>query len=93
LEDKSSVWIEGDKESVWAVITTEDNLSRWYAPGSSWEIPNLEVGETANFTLMPSVHNNLTEKLRMSLTIEKLVPYHEFFLLLDSKQTPISFVM
>ena len=62
-EDKSSILIDGEKETVWNAITDEDKLSQWYAPGSPWEIPNLNVGEKVTFTLMPSVHNNLTEKL------------------------------
>jgi hypothetical protein len=92
-EDKSSVLIDGEKETVWHAITDEDKISRWYVPGSPWGIPNLIVGATATFTLMPSVHNNLTEKLPMSLTIETVNIYEEFSLYIDSLQTLISFVL
>ena len=44
-EDKCSVLIDGDKETVWNAITDEDKLLQWYVPGSPWEIPNLNVGE------------------------------------------------
>jgi hypothetical protein len=45
------------------------------------------------FTLMPSVHNKLTEKLPMSLTIEKIIPYEEFSFYSDLQQTLISFIL
>src|SRR3954447_26555592 len=90
-EDKSSVWIDGDKKTVWNAITDEDKLSQWYAPGSPWEIPNMKVDEKVTFTLMPSVHNNLTEKFPMSLTIKSVNTYEVFSLYLDSHQTLISF--
>ena len=38
-EDKSSVWINGDKEIVWSAITDAKKLTKWYAPGSPWETP------------------------------------------------------
>ena len=92
-EDISSVWIDEEKETVWNAITDANKLSQWYAPGSPWEIPNLHVGEKVFFTLMPSVHNNLTEKFTMSLTIEIINPYREFSLYLDSQQMLISFML
>lgn len=91
--DISSVLINGDKETVWNAITNEDKLLQWYAPGSPWEIPNLKVGEKITFTLMPSDHNNLTEKYPMSLTIEKIIPYQEFSLYLDAQQMLLSFTL
>ena len=78
---------------MWNAITDEGKLSQWYVPGSPWEIPNLIVGEKVTFTLMPSVHNNLTEKLPMKLTIENVNPYQEFSLYLDTQQSLISFVI
>jgi uncharacterized protein YndB with AHSA1/START domain len=89
-EDKSSVWIDSNKEKVWTAIINEDKLTQWYAPGSPWEIPSLNVGEKITFTLMPSEHNNLTEKLPMTLTIEKVDTYQEFSFRLDSQQMLIS---
>lgn len=92
-EGKSSILIDGDIVTVWNAITDEGKLSQWYVPGSPWEIPNLIVGEKVTFTLMPSVHNNLTEKLPMKLTIENVNPYQEFSLYLDTQQSLISFVI
>ncbi|MEH7012145.1 SRPBCC domain-containing protein [Neobacillus niacini] len=93
IEDISSILIYGDIESVWNAITEEDKLTKWYAPGSPWKIPNLREGENVSFTLMPSVHNNLSEKHPMSLTIEKIIPYKEFSLFLDAMKMLISFVL
>ncbi|WP_231687490.1 SRPBCC domain-containing protein [Bacillus sp. FJAT-22090] len=93
MEDISSVWIDGDIETVWDAITEEKKISRWYVPGSLCEIPNLKIGEKATFTLMPSVHNNLSEKLTMPLTIVVLRTYKEFSLYLNSQQTLLSFVI
>lgn len=92
-KDTSSVWIDGEKETVWNAITDANKLSQWYAPDSPWKIPNLSVGEKVFFTLMPSVHNKLTDKHTMSLTIETLNPYQEFSLYLDSEQLLISFML
>ncbi|MFD6207344.1 SRPBCC domain-containing protein [Peribacillus sp. NPDC060253] len=92
-EDICSILIDGDKETVWNAITNEDKLSQWYVPGSPWKIPNQNVGEKVTFTLMPSVHNNLTEKLLMSLTIIKVTIFQEFSLYLDSQQLLMSFVL
>ena len=92
-EDKCSVLIDGDKETVWNAITDEDKLLQWYVPGSPWEIPNLNVGEKMVFTLLPNAHNNLTEKFPMPLTIEKIIPYQEFSFQVDLQQIIISFVL
>ncbi|MEI4771315.1 SRPBCC domain-containing protein [Psychrobacillus sp. FJAT-51614] len=93
IDKISSVWIHGDKETVWNAITEEKKISQWYVPGSPWMIPNLKVGEKVTFTLMPSIHNNLSEKLPMSLTIAVLNTYKEFSLYLESQQTVLSFVL
>ncbi|KON69802.1 hypothetical protein AKG34_14325 [Peribacillus butanolivorans] len=92
-EDKCSILIDRDKETDWNAITNEDKLSQWYVPGSPWKIPNLNVGEKVTFTLMPSVHNNLKEKLLMSLTILNVNTFQEFSLYLDSQQMLMSFVL
>ncbi|PLR66390.1 hypothetical protein CYJ36_19545 [Bacillus sp. UMB0893] len=90
---KSSVWIDGNKETVWKAVTDEDKLSQWYAPGSPWDIPDLKVGEKIIFTLMPSAHNNLKEKLPMFLTIEKVSTYEEFSFYADTQQILISILL
>ncbi|QNG61884.1 SRPBCC domain-containing protein [Bacillus sp. PAMC26568] len=90
---KSSVWIDGNKETVWKAVTDEDKLSQWYAPGSPWDIPNLKVGEKIIFTLMPSAHNNLKEKRPMFLTIEKVSTYEEFSFYADTQQILISILL
>ncbi|KAA0966332.1 hypothetical protein FQ087_08880 [Sporosarcina sp. ANT_H38] len=91
--DRSSVLINGDKETVWDAITNENKLLQWYAPGSPWKIPHLKTGEKVTFTLMPSAYNNLTEEHQMSLTIEKVITYQEFALYLDSQQLLLSFIL
>lgn len=89
----SSVLINGDKETVWHAITNEDKLLQWYAPGSSWKIPNLKVGEKVTFTLKPSVHNNLKDEYPMTLTIENVIPYQQFSLYLDAQEMLLSFTL
>ena len=89
----NTVLINEDLETVWDAITDEKKLSEWYVPGSFWVIPKLSVGEIVIFTLMPSVHNKLTEKLPMTLTIKKLHPFKEFTLYLDSQQMLLSFFL
>src|SRR5690606_13579787 len=92
-EDKSTVWIRGDKESVWRAITDAEKLTEWYAPGSSWEIPKLEPGEKVTFTLKPNKQNELQEELPMTLTIKNVVPYEEFSLYVDMHEILLTFKM
>ncbi|MFZ7103750.1 MAG: hypothetical protein ACOWWO_13995 [Peptococcaceae bacterium] len=92
LETNSFIMIDGDIEAVWDALTNEDKLTKWYAPGSPWKIPKLQVGEKILFTLMPNAHNNLTEKLPMFLTIEKVIHCREFSFYLDAQEI-ISFVI
>ncbi|MFE5318374.1 SRPBCC domain-containing protein [Paenibacillus sp. NPDC056579] len=92
-EANSTILIVGDVETVWNALTDQRKLTQWYVPGSPWEIPKLKSGEKMTFTLKPNAHNKLTEKLPMSLTIEKVIPLHEFSFYVDSNQTLISFVL
>jgi len=89
-EDQSSIWINSNIEKVWNAIIDQDKLSKWYAPGSPWEIPNLSVGEEMTFTLMPSIHNHLTNKVIMILTIERIKSLEEFSFSLSTPYTLIS---
>lgn len=38
---------------MWEVITNPEQLTVWFAPGSTWEIPALEVGGSAKFYNTP----------------------------------------
>lgn len=92
-EDKSSIFIDMDRSIVWDAIIDENQLSKWYAPGSFWKMPKQSVGEKAYFTLMPSVHNNLSEKVQMTLTITKVTTYQALSFYLDSQQSLLSFAL
>lgn len=72
--DRNSVLIQENQETVWNAITNDEIISKWYAPGSKWNIPNLQVGEKAIFVLMPSAHNKLkeNESIPMSFTIQEV---------------------
>ncbi|MGE7090627.1 SRPBCC domain-containing protein [Lysinibacillus sp. NPDC048646] len=89
-EDNSSIWIDASLETVWHAITDAQQLTKWYTPGSTWEIPRLEAGEQIIFTLMPNVHNQLTEKLPMTLTIKNVNFHQEFSLYLEIPETLIA---
>jgi|LSQX01.3.fsa_nt_gb hypothetical protein len=92
-EDKSTVWIYGDKEKVWQAITDAEKLTQWYAPGSPWEIPNLKTGEKVIFTLKPNKYNHLREDLPLTLTIKDVVPYEKFSLYVELHDTILTFNM
>ncbi|MGE6513950.1 SRPBCC family protein [Lysinibacillus sphaericus] len=89
-ENKSSISIDASLEKVWQAITDAELLTKWYAPGSTWEIPRLEAGEQMIFTLMPNSHNQLTEKLPMTLTIENVSIHQQFSFYLDIPETLIA---
>lgn len=87
MSGTSSIIIQADRETVWEAMTNDKNFSKWYAPGSKWSIPNLEVGETAMFTLMPSAHNQLKEgeSIPMSFEIKKSDSKSSVFLFLKGR--------
>ncbi|MGK7377032.1 SRPBCC family protein [Planococcus sp. 1R117A] len=87
-DETRSVFIEADPETVWMALTNDENFSAWYAPGSVWRIPELEVGCKALFTLMPSEHNQLEEgeHVDMSFTITEVVPHSRFSYTADEDQ-------
>lgn len=48
-----SIWIAAPRERVWRAVTDSEQLSQWYAPGSTWEIPVLKVGGIGKFYNTP----------------------------------------
>ena len=88
-----SVFIDADPETVWNSIVKDGRFSTWYAPGSSWQIPKVEAGEKALFTLMPSDHNSLEEgeNVQMSFTITEVLPLERFSYASDSDGTVFTF--
>ncbi|MGZ9819495.1 SRPBCC family protein [Peribacillus simplex] len=91
--DRNSVLIHKNQEAVWNAITNDENISKWYAPGSKWNIPKLKVGEKAIFVLMPSAHNNLkdNESISMSFTIQEVIPNKTFSYSSDSDNLVFTF--
>lgn len=89
-EEKSSIWIDANSATVWRAVTEEQQLSQWYAPDSTWDIPKLEAGEQITFTLMPNEQNQLSEKLPMNLTIQHVIPNREFSFYLEVPETVIA---
>lgn len=89
----SSILIEAKIDKVWHAITEEQSLSRWYAPGSTWDIPILTAGEKMTFTLMPNAHNQLSEKLPMELTIQQVKKNEEFSFYLEVPETLIAITL
>ncbi|WP_350300136.1 SRPBCC family protein [Peribacillus frigoritolerans] len=91
--DRNSVLIHENQETVWNAITNDEIISKWYAPGSQWNIPKLQVGGKAIFVLMPSAHNNLkeNESIPMSFTIQEIIPYERFTYSSDSDKLVFTF--
>ncbi|MEQ6353587.1 SRPBCC domain-containing protein [Lysinibacillus sp. M3] len=91
--EKSSIWIDASIATVWRAVTEEAQLSQWYAPNSTWEIPKLEPGEEIVFTLLPNEQNQLAEKLPMVLTIKHVTPNREFSFYLGIEESLISILL
>jgi len=89
----SSIWINAEVEKVWQAMTEEPSLSQWYAPGSTWDIPKLATGEKMTFTLMPNVHNQLSEPLPMQLTIQQVKKHEIFSFYLEVPETVIAMTL
>ncbi|WP_427110368.1 SRPBCC family protein [Lysinibacillus xylanilyticus] len=92
-QEKSSIWIDASIATVWRAVTEEQQLTQWYAPDSTWEIPKLKAGEEIIFTLMPNEHNQLSEKLPMVLTIKNVTPNREFSFYLGIEESLIAIVL
>lgn len=84
--DRNSVLIHENKETIWNAITNDEIISKW-------NIPKLQVGEKAIFVLMPSAHNNLkeNESIPMSFTIQEIIPYERFSYSSDSDKLVYTF--
>ncbi|MDM5233287.1 SRPBCC family protein [Lysinibacillus pakistanensis] len=93
MKENSSIWIDASIDKIWQAITDEQQLSQWYAPGSTWKIPSLVAGEKIIFTLMPNAHNGLTEKLPIILTIKNIIQNQEFSFFLDVEETLIAILL
>ncbi|WP_155590874.1 SRPBCC family protein [Lysinibacillus cavernae] len=89
----STIWIDAEIEKVWQAITEEQSLTRWYAPGSTWDIPKLAAGERMTFTLMPNAHNQLSDPLPMQLTIQQVNKYEVFSFYLEVPETVIAITL
>ncbi|PJO43707.1 SRPBCC family protein [Lysinibacillus xylanilyticus] len=92
-QEKSSIWIDASIATVWRAVTDEWQLTQWYAPDSTWEIPKLEAGEEMIFSIMPNEHNQLSEKLPMVLTIKNVTPNREFSFYLGIEESLIAIVL
>ncbi|WP_433596327.1 SRPBCC family protein [Lysinibacillus xylanilyticus] len=92
-QEKSSKWIDASIATVWRAVTDERQLTQWYAPDSTWEIPKLEAGEEMIFSIMPNEHNQLSEKLPMVLTIKNVTPNREFSFYLGIEESLIAIVL
>lgn len=89
----SSIWINAEIDLVWQAITEEQSLCKWYAPGSTWDIPKLAAGEKMTFTLMPNAHNQLSEQLPMELTIQQVKKDEAFSFYLEVPETLIAITL
>jgi uncharacterized protein YndB with AHSA1/START domain len=67
-----TIWLATSRERVWQAVTEPEQLAQWFAPGSPWEIPQLEVNTTVKF------HNTPTEILLA--TIQTADPPQQFAL-------------
>lgn len=79
LAVERSVWVAASRERVWRAVTEPEQLSQWYAPGSPWEIPALQVGATATFYLTPNAYNDMNPETLLA-TIEVVDPPRQFTL-------------
>jgi len=65
-----SIWIDAQQSKVWRAVTDPEMLEQWYAPGSPWEISELQPGAAVFFHLKPSPHNQLSDTLTIEGRIE-----------------------
>lgn len=89
----SLILINAGIDDVWQAITEEQSLSKWYAPGSTWDIPKLAAGEKITFTLMPNAYNQLSEQLPMELTIQQVKKNETFSFYLEVPETVVAITL
>lgn len=75
-----TIWVEAPCERVWLAVTKAEQLSLWYAPGSPWEIPELEVGALVYFHHSPNAYHSGTEVVTLRAQIVTVDRPHRFAL-------------
>lgn len=73
-----SIWIEAMPERAWQAVTIGEQLTQWYSPGSPWEVPKLEVGETVYFHHSPNEYHAGAEVVTLKAKIVELIGGHTF---------------
>lgn len=85
-----SIWINAPQDRVWRAVTEAEQLSRWYAPGSPWGIPELREGAKLYFHHTPNEHHSGTEVVTMAAKIEKLEPPNRFAVRWEDEPTMVT---
>lgn len=65
-----SIWIDAPIERAWKAVTNDEMLTKWYSPGSTWKIPDPNVGSVAEFYLMTNQEDPAAEKTKLTAAIE-----------------------
>ena len=76
-----TIWIATSLERAWQAITEPKQLDLWFAPGCTWEIETMAVGEVVKFY-------NTPDDIALH-TIEILDPPHEFALRWYEEASPM----
>ncbi|RAV15598.1 SRPBCC domain-containing protein [Paenibacillus contaminans] len=87
-----TIWIQASRERVWAAVTEAEQLSRWYSPGSPWEIPSLKVEAVVLFHHSPNRYHSGMEVVTLRATIETVDPLHRFAVRWEYEESDVDMV-
>nr|WP_284241208.1 SRPBCC domain-containing protein [Paenibacillus glycanilyticus] len=69
--------------AVWKAVTEAEALSKWYSPGSPWEIAECKEGATVLFHHSPNPYHSGTEVTTLPAIITACEPPYRFALQWD----------
>ncbi|MDQ0063092.1 SRPBCC family protein [Paenibacillus harenae] len=75
-----SIWVDASKELVWGAVTEGEQLTKWYSPGSPWDVPELLEGGEAYFHHSPNEYHEGIDVVTLKATIVSVLPLKQFAL-------------
>lgn len=77
---EQSIWVQVSLKRAWEAVTEGEELSKWYSPGSPWDVAELSPGAVVYFHHVPNEYQAGTEIVTLRAIIEEVEPLQRFAL-------------
>jgi uncharacterized protein YndB with AHSA1/START domain len=75
-----SIWVDASKERAWGAVTEGEQLTKWYSPGSPWDVPDLQEGAAVYFHHSPNEYHTGADVVTLKAVIVAAEPLKRFAL-------------